>query len=155
MKTRLLLLLALASSAFAQSPGAFTATGSMIAPRFGHTATLLHSGMVLIAGGMTESAFSPTATAELYDPVTGTFNATGSMISPRYQHAATLLPDGRVLIAGGGDATGQLSVTAELYDPATGKFTQTGGMAAGHWGAILLDTGKVLMGPAGFGALAS
>jgi hypothetical protein len=76
------------------------------------------------------------------------------MISPRYQHAATLLPDGRVLIAGGGDATGHLSVTAELYDPASGKFTQTGGMAAGHWGALLLDTGKVLMGPAVDGALA-
>jgi len=71
------------------------------------------------------------------------------MSSPRYQHTATLLPDGRVLIAGGGDATGHTNLTAELYDPATGMFTQTGGTAALHWGAVLLDNGKVLMGPAG------
>ena len=142
----LLCLGAFASVVLAQSPGTFTATGNMITPHFGHTATLLPNGMVLIAGGYTQATFSPTTSAELYDPLTGTFTPTGSMSSPRYQHSATLLPDGRVLIAGGGDATGHPSLTAELYDPATGMFTQTGGMAAGHGSAILLDNGKVLMG---------
>jgi hypothetical protein len=39
------------SRAAAQLPGTFAPTGSMITPRFGHTATLLYNGKVLIAGG--------------------------------------------------------------------------------------------------------
>src|SRR5215469_11745355 len=144
----------LAPMLVAQSPGTFTATGSMSTPRSSHTATLLPSGMVLITGGTTDGTFSPTSTVELYDPIAGTFTATGSMGGPRSEHTATLLPDGRVLIAGGGDGYGQPSLTAELYDPASGTFTQTGGMAAGHSLAVLLDNGKVLMGPSFFGGLA-
>ena len=53
MKTNVVLLLVLAASAQAQSPGAFAPAGSMITPRFFHTATLLTNGKVLIAGGFT------------------------------------------------------------------------------------------------------
>ena len=146
MKGALILAVLLVNSAGAQPTESFTATGSMTVPRFSHTATLLNDGKVLIAGGMTQT-FSPTATAEVYDPLTGTFTATGSMTGPRYDHTATLLPDGRVLIAGGGDASGHPSLTAELYDPSSATFTSTGSLAAGHWNAALLNNGMVLMGP--------
>ena len=93
MKTALMLLLWCAASAPGQSSaGAFIATGAMTTARYGHTATLLNNGQVLIAGGG-PNFFSPTASAELYDPTRGTFTPTGSMTTPRIFHTASLLPD--------------------------------------------------------------
>ena len=127
----------------AQSPGDFTATGSMITPRVYHTSTLLMTGKVLITGGMYSNGFAATASAELYDPASGTFARTGDMTRPRSSHTATLLPDGRVLIVGG--AFGNL--TAELFDPETGTFSTTGNTISDHQcqQAILLGTGKVFI----------
>lgn len=51
MKNGFLLLALLGASSYAQT-GTFAETGRMISPRFGHTATLLPNGKVLIAGGV-------------------------------------------------------------------------------------------------------
>ena len=77
----------------------WTATGSLGTARDGHTATLLPSGKVLVAGGRYDRA--TLSSAELYDPATGTWTATGSLGTARYDHTATLLPSGKVLVAGG------------------------------------------------------
>ncbi|HJX66837.1 MAG TPA: kelch repeat-containing protein [Polyangia bacterium] len=127
--------------------GIFASTGSMTVARMGHTATLLPSGKVLVAGGVYNAFFAGLASAELYDPLAGTFTATGNMTVARgTEHTATLLATGRVLIAGGQDDTNDLA-SAELYDPAAGTFTATGSMSVGraYPTATLLVNGKVLI----------
>ncbi|MGO9075487.1 MAG: kelch repeat-containing protein [Terriglobales bacterium] len=121
---------------------------------FGHTATLLQNGKVLLAGGFLNSVwdYGPSTSdngAGLYDSATGVFSGTGNMTANRGGHTATLLADGKVLIAGGADQdlTGTGLASAELYDPSTGTFTQTGSMAVGRFlhTATLLQNGKVLI----------
>jgi hypothetical protein len=92
------------------STGASSATADMTMRRFGHSATLLGDGTVMIAGG-SSSVFSGSlsTSAEMYDPATGAFSRTGEMTVVRGYHTATLLNDGSVLITGGG---------AERYTPA-------------------------------------
>src|SRR6476646_9711957 len=106
--------------------------------RWGHTATLLPDGRVLVAGSYVNSA-NPLDSAELYDPSSGRWTATGSMTAGRGGHTATLLPDGRVPVVGGGAENTELegsprSVTAELYDPASGRWIATRNMAEARAG---------------------
>jgi len=126
----------------------FVATGSMGTARRFHTATLLGTGKVLVAGGEDAGA-TAFASAELYDPSTGTFTpTTHSMTAPRVGHTATLLSNGKVLITGGAtDATENALSSAELYDPTTDTFTATGSMTTArvaHTATVLTD-GTVLI----------
>jgi len=132
--------------------GTFTFTGSLNAARYGHTATLLADGRVLIAGGATNGAGTELASAEIYDPKTGTFTALGNMTTARYGHAATWLPNGTVLITGGIDSTNALLSSAEIFDPATGKFTSAGNMTIpriGHTATLGIDNIVIIAGGGG------
>jgi hypothetical protein len=130
------------------STGTWTATGSMNLRREYHTATLLPTGQVLVAGGQNDNGpdLSDVASAELYTPASGTWTATGSMSVARGYHTATLLPTGQVLVAGGEDNRGPLN-SAELYDVSTGMWRSAGSMATPrerHM-AKRLATGQVLV----------
>lgn len=129
----------------------FQATGSMAGFRVAHTATLLNTGKVLVAGG-TDTSGNALTSAELYDPSTSVFTPTGAMNTARHHFAATLLPSGKVLVTGGIDGSGNPLSSAEIYDPVAGTFSfTTGPMIAVHAShtATLLNTGKVLV--AGWG----
>jgi hypothetical protein len=135
--------------------GEWNLTGTLVAidafgpGRGGHTATLLQSGNVLVAGGLDPGDFSVFAT-ELYDPTTGTWSASGSLNEDRSIHTATLLPNGHVLIAGACNAgifCGSGASSAELYNPATGTWSVTGAMNTPRFfhTATLLPNGRVLI----------
>jgi large repetitive protein len=143
--------------------GSFSPAGSLTEARWGHTATVLSDGRVLVVGGAGRAfprggvARRPEATpppmevrtsAEIWDPTTGTFQATGSLAGPRAGHDALLLPDGRVLVIGGWAGDSWLPVaSAEVWDPTTGTFTSAGSLATGRSGhtVTLLPDGRVLV----------
>lgn len=160
-----ILVLAASTAPFSLTPttrsciprGVSSPTGAMTLGRVGHTATLLRSGKVLVAGGRIDpiTSHSPdpryalTASAELYDPTTGTWSATGSMKFARTFHAAALLRSGKVLVAGGRGDPFVPMTSAELYDPDTGSWTETSDMrdARDSFAAIVLPSGKVFVTP--------
>src|SRR5579863_165238 len=69
------------------SSGSFTSTGPMLEGVSSAAAVRLADGRVLLLGGRIDNqSATPSATAELYNPVSGTFTFTGSMATPRYNH---------------------------------------------------------------------
>jgi Putative Ig domain/Galactose oxidase, central domain/Kelch motif len=123
----------------------FHPAASMKNPRVQHTATLLATGKVLVAGGDNTSP----STGELYDPSANTFTSVGNMSAAFDSHTATLLCDlshspcanDKVLIAGGP------TTSAELFDPASSAFTPVANTLAQRLSATatLLPNGKVLL----------
>lgn len=110
--------------------------------RWGHTATLLEDGRVLIVGGQ-KSPSGKLDTAEIFDPSTGLWSSAGSMAEKRSSgHRAVLLEDGRVLVLGEND-----DASAEIFDPSTGQWSSAGVMLkARNWAsATLLEDGRVLI----------
>src|SRR6266496_1113539 len=125
--------------------GAWTATRRLDTARVSHTATLLATGKVLVAGGYNSGYLS---SAELYDPATGSWSyTTRSLNTARTSHTATLLPSGKVLVAGGLGNVAVIVNSAELYDPATCMWTLTRILHVARYGhtATLLPSGKVLV----------
>jgi hypothetical protein len=127
------------------APGFTASSSAMSTGRFGNTATLLSTGMVLVAGG--EGSSGVLATAELYVPASGQFALTGDLNTVRIYHTATLLNDGRVLIVGGVNQNGVPLASTEIYDPNTGSFTVTGSLNTARYShsATALNDGRVLI----------
>ena len=126
--------------------GTWSVTGSLNATRIYHTATLLASGKVLVAGGYNWPFML--SGVELYDPETGTWSHTRDLNVAHNNHTATLLASGTVLVAGGYDWNSRSSVNrTELYHSATGIWDSTTNLNTprdGHT-ATLLANGKVLV----------
>lgn len=125
----------------------------MIASRMLFTATLLKSGMVLMAGGASRVTSAgapegPLSSAELYDP-TGGGNAgpTGDMGHPRFLHTATLLKGGRVLVVGGADDRSAAQATAEISDTLGRSWAPIKSLSTARLRhtATLLQDGRVLV----------
>jgi hypothetical protein len=120
------------------STGTFAPAGSMSEARGGHTATLLPSGKVLIAG----------SSADLYDPANGIFTGLGSLPIVSSSYTATLLESGRVLVIQSANRAGG----AIVFDPLTGGFGPTGSLTTPRLShtASSLGGGRVLVAGGGY-----
>lgn len=126
----------------------FSLVGSLVTPRYFHTATLLTDGEVFVVGGEGPDGNS-LASTETYNPNNRSFSTTGSMNSARSGHSSTLLPNGKVLIAGGlGDFDHHFALSStEIYDPASMLFSEGANLSEAKYShtALLLQTGFVII----------
>jgi hypothetical protein len=118
--------------------------GSSVGPlaRYGSTATLLPTGLVLVVGGFQSSVLSST---QVYDPDSDRWFDVAPMNTPRYNHAAVSL-DGRLVLVLGGQATAVLS-SVEVYDPWADAWTLADPLSRPRFGhsAVQLHKGGVLV----------
>lgn len=127
----------------------WTGADQLNSRRVDHTATLLPSGKVLVAGGTTTTG--QLSYAEVYDPDTDAWHFAQSMMDERAKHAALLLPDGRVIVIGGRyiDGSTHYLVSVERYDPTTDTWDTLDSLSTqreNHVAALLLDGQVLVMG---------
>ena len=139
-------LLAGVASAFGQTQGAWTATGTMLAAREVNAQVLLSTGKVLAVGG-DDGTGTALASAELYTPAKQSWAATGSLATGREAFAAVRLANGKVLVAGGVTTGGGVLASAELFNPTKNTWSPAGSLAVARYAhtATLLADGKVLV----------
>lgn len=124
--------------------GTWSAGPAMATGRSRHTATLLRSGAVMVAGG--DSSTGPTNSVQLYQ--SGNWSALPNLANGSFDHTATLIPGGKVLIIGGIDNTyGNALSRVEVYNIALSTRTTLSSMqyARGRHSATLLPDGKVVI----------
>jgi Kelch motif len=121
--------------------GTWSSAGDMPYAVQAHTATLLPSGKVLVAGGCLRYSGAGSCAdgpndrrASLYDPAagaSGTWSATASLQRGRTEHVALPLASGNVLVVGGGYWSGS-GTSTELYDASTGAWTYAPSTIVNH-----------------------
>lgn len=137
-----------------------TTVALMSTPRYGHTATLLPGGKVLVTGGVETYGGPALESAEVYDPAQNKWTNVDSMGAKRVFATATLLSNGKVLLIGGrdnnnGSNEGTLD-SAESFDPfakdGAGKWNGLAPMKIGNdskgrysHSATLLNDGRLLV----------
>lgn len=124
---------------FDPATGTWAPTGSLQTARYGHLASILPDGKVLIAGGSV-------ANTELFDPATGSFTAGPStpLFFLTYYSQSVTMPNGRVLLVGGNNDKKALAV----YDPGTNTFLSvaaTLSSARNDGRASLMKDGRVIV----------
>jgi len=111
--------------------------------RFGHTATELVDGRVLVVGGVGPEGLAGT---EIFDSRTGRWTPAAPLREQRRGHIAVTLPDQRVLVAGGLGEEGVLK-SVEMYDPHSNRWIEAPDMLEARDGhdAVVLEDGSVLV----------
>lgn len=94
--------------------GTYTQIDSLQEDLSRFSASLLHDGRVLVAGGWVGAG---TTALRLLDPASGDLSVSSLVLeAPRYFHSAAVLPSGRAALISGYSQTGSLT-SVEIYDP--------------------------------------
>jgi N-acetylneuraminic acid mutarotase len=127
--------------------------------RAGPTATLLATGNILVAAGV--SPCGTLADAELFNPVSGTSTIVGSRTGGGGGATTSTLSDGSVLAAGGQlVCSANLTTVAAtyLFNPSTNLWTPTGPLPTpvyDHTATVLADGSVLVAGGSNFGPVAT
>ena len=157
---------------FDPASSSWSTTGNLGLPRQEHTATLLSTGKVLVAGGVPNLFSPPSPTAELFDPALNQWTPTGTLATPRAEQAASALGGsaagtatgtrlvaqvGSQVLVEGGTGTSLLA-SSELYDATAGTWSGVGNLANArdlHTATVLQDGRVLVAGGLASGPLAS
>ena len=117
--------------------------GTLDVPRSSHTATLLTTGNVFVAGGV-----QAPGSWEIYNS-SGMLQSSGTLLNALYGHFAVRLGNGNVFLGGGTDAPGAWEIHSS-----TGALVSNGSLLGKRTpgaGAILLQDGNVWISGSGGG----
>ena len=117
----------------------------MISPRYGHTATGLPNGNVVVLGGGGNG--STWQDGEIWDAENDSWDETDLMAAPRISHQANLLPSGNILVSGGWNGDGTNHDDTEIYDTEFDSWEAGPDMSIGRSNhrSIVLNSGDVLI----------
>lgn len=154
---------AMASTAI-YDPGTNSWSGgpNMPLPRFGHGATILPSGRVLLTCGVEVPSLFGLPLPEIsndcrrYDPVANSILSAAAVNGARVYHGQTALPDGRIMLAGGADGSLITLVintiaTARVYDESGNSWTNVASLNSprAYPNLVLAGTSVVAVGGLG------
>eukprot|EP00160_Parvularia_atlantis_P014070 Unigene3286_Nuclearia_a/m.10075 Unigene3286_Nuclearia_a/g.10075 ORF Unigene3286_Nuclearia_a/g.10075 Unigene3286_Nuclearia_a/m.10075 type:complete len:598 (-) Unigene3286_Nuclearia_a:68-1861(-) len=111
--------------------GTWARAGAVTPHRFGHSATRLPNGYVLVAGGVVVNTVADLNVTQIYNPDINSWSPARPLNRARFGHVAVLLADGSVLVAGGfvnvNNATDAIS-TVEIFSLTAGNWTVVGSL---------------------------
>ncbi|MBI5068618.1 MAG: hypothetical protein HZB56_10290 [Deltaproteobacteria bacterium] len=125
--------------------GTWSATGDLPAGVFGHTATSVPDGVLVVGGCKSDDACGPTGAhtgnaekaASLYHPTTGAFEAAGEMTTGRVGHAVAFVDQGFRFFGGTYGAEGSRTTDVYGWDGATWAWTAAGPLTIADHGSYL------------------
>ena len=126
--------------------GNFWMAGTDLSTQRGaHTANLLTTGKLLVAGGVSGSSYLNGT--ELYDLTLNTWSNGPAMTTSRAFHTSTVLESGDVVVVGGETNGGAPTASTQRYIPSTNSWANEDPLvtARAEHTATMLGNGKVLV----------